>query len=40
MEPVAAPMSADPLESLDTARILNETVAIPVIANDEQSDPA
>lgn len=33
-------MSADPLESLDTARILNETVAIPVIANDEQSDPA
>ena len=40
VEPVAAPMSADPLESLDTARILNETVAIPVIGNDQDSDSA
>jgi ABC-type sulfate transport system permease subunit len=27
---------SDPLEGLDTARILNETVAIPVVASDQE----
>lgn len=36
VEPVTASLPADPLEGLDTARILNETVAIPVVASDQE----
>jgi hypothetical protein len=33
---MTASLPADPLEALDTARILNETVAIPVVASDQE----
>jgi uncharacterized membrane protein len=36
VEPVTASVPSDPLEGLDTARILNETVAIPVVASDQE----
>ena len=36
MQPVTASVPSDPLEGLDTARILNETVAIPVVAGDQE----
>ena len=36
MEPVTASVPSDPREALDTARILNETVAIPVVASDQE----
>ncbi len=36
MQPVTASVPSDPLEGLDTARILNETVAIPVVASDQE----
>ena len=36
MEPVTASVPSDPLEALDTARILNQTAAIPVVASDQE----
>jgi hypothetical protein len=36
VEPVTASLPTDPLEALDTARILNETVAIPVVASGQE----
>jgi uncharacterized membrane protein len=36
VQPVTACVPSDPLEGLDTARILNETVAIPVVASDQE----
>jgi uncharacterized membrane protein len=36
VEPVTASVPSDPLEALDTARILQETVAVPVVANGQE----
>ena len=36
MEPVTASVPSDPLEALDTARILQETAAVPVVANEQE----
>jgi ABC-type sulfate transport system permease subunit len=36
VQPVTASVPSDPREGLDTARILNETVAIPVVASDQE----
>jgi ABC-type sulfate transport system permease subunit len=36
VEPVTASVPSDPLEALDTARILNQTAAIPVVASDQE----
>jgi ABC-type Fe3+ transport system permease subunit len=36
VEPVTASVPSDPLEALDTARILNETAAIPVLTSEQE----
>ena len=36
MEPISTSLPTDPLEALDTARILQETPAVPVVANDQE----
>jgi ABC-type sulfate transport system permease subunit len=36
VEPVTASLPADPLEALDSARILQETTAVPGVASDQE----
>jgi uncharacterized membrane protein len=37
VEPISASLPTDPLEALDTARILQETTAVPVVANEQET---